>query len=182
MLYKHNSLLSLPDILKKNASNNINEYNILDNKFKFLNYQDFEGKGGLIDSDINEMHILELKKDNNNFANYFLEKSKKNIIKGVIEIEPNDVNINIILFNTDIDEGIDFYINNKKINIINENNKRKYSFPKVGKYNFEISFNNNINNMNELFNKCSNIISLDLTDFISSNITNTKKCLMNVSN
>ena len=37
-----------------------------------------------------------------------------------------------------------------------------YNFQKEGIYQFEIIFNNIINNMNEFFEKCSNIISLDL--------------------
>ena len=77
MLYKHNSLLSLPDIFKRNVSNNINEYNILDNKFKFLNYQNLKDKVGLIDNGINEMNILEFKKYNINNTNYIIGKSKK---------------------------------------------------------------------------------------------------------
>ena len=46
-----------------------------------------------------------------------------------------------------------------------------YNFQKKGIYQFEIVFNNIINNMNRFFEKCSNIISLDFSNFNSSNVT-----------
>ena len=60
-------------------------------------------------------------------------KKKENIIKGIIEIENKDV----LLFNEyhmKINEGIDVYLNNEKINtnIIKYNNKK-------GKYEFNVS-------------------------------------------
>ena len=36
---------------------------------------------------------------------------------------------------------------------------------------FEIIFNDNITNCKGLFNECSNIISLDFTNFDTSNVT-----------
>ena len=78
---------------------------------------------------------------------------------------------NITLFYTDINNNIDVNINNQKINVAKENNKWKYNFNKEGNYIFEIIFNNIINNMKGFFNECSNIISLDLTNFNTSNVT-----------
>ena len=42
----------------------------------------------------------------------------KNFISGFIEINQNDINKNISLFNTDMNNDIDVYINNKKIKIL----------------------------------------------------------------
>ena len=95
----------------------------------------------------------------------------KNKIKGIIEININDINKNIILFNTEINRNIDVYINQEKINIIKENNKWQYKFNKIGKYMFEIVFNDNITNCKSLFSKCINIISLDLSNFNNANVT-----------
>ena len=95
----------------------------------------------------------------------------KNKIKGIIEININDINKNIILFNKEINRNIDVYINQEKINIIKENNKWQYKFNKIGKYMFEIVFNDNITNCKSLFSKCINIISLDLSNFNNANVT-----------
>ena len=46
----------------------------------------------------------------------------------------------------------------------------KYNFNKTGKYMFEIIFNDNITNCNSLFEECSNIMSLDFTNFDTSNV------------
>ena len=77
----------------------------------------------------------------------------------------------IVLFNTDINNNIDVSINNQKVNVAKENDQWKYKFTKEGNYIFEIIFNNNINNMKGFFNECSNIISLDFSNFDTSNVT-----------
>ena len=102
---------------------------------------------------------------NNNFQG-------KNVINGILDIKSNEINNKIILFNSDINNEIDVYLNNKKINMIKENKKWiiDYNFQKEGIYQFEIVFNNVINNMNRFFQKCSKIISLDFSNFNSSNI------------
>ena len=109
--------------------------------------------------DRNEMNILVQLKD-----------SDKNIIKGLIDINLGDINNNIILFNTDIKNGINVYINKEAIYILRDNNKYKYNFRKEGKFLFEIVFDNIMTNMNSFFRDCSNTISLDLSNFDTSNI------------
>ena len=47
-------------------------------------------------------------------------ENKENIIKGIIDIELNDINKDIILYKSK--EEIDVYINNEKINVINRIN------------------------------------------------------------
>ena len=101
-------------------------------------------------------------KDNNKY---------KNMIQGILDITPNDINKNIKLFYTDMNNNIDVYINNEKINVIKDNNDWKYNFKKEGKYTFKIIFNDIITNMRTFFSECSNITSLDFSYFNTSNIT-----------
>ena len=128
-----------------------------------------------VNEDINKNNekIKNIIKDNS-FNNYF---KNKNIIRGSIYINPYEINKDIVLFNTNINNKIDVYINNKKIDIIKDNKKWKYIFSIEWNYIFEIVFNNNINNMIGFFEKCSNIINLDLSNFNTSNV---HLCLMNV--
>ena len=76
-----------------------------------------------------------------------------NIIKGELYIKQEEINDKIALFNTDINDGIDVFLNNKKINMIKDNNKWiiYYHFDDYGKYSFEININNNITNLNRIF-------------------------------
>ena len=104
----------------------------------------------------------------NPFTHY---NENKNIIRGTINISSNEINKLILLFKTDINNNIDVNINNKKVNVIKENDEWKYNFTKEGNYIFEIIFNNNINNMKGFFEECSNIISLDFSNFDTSNVT-----------
>ena len=50
--------------------------------------------------------------------------------------------------------------------------KIDYNFEKDGKYNFEIAFSDPLKKMAGFFEGCSNIISLDFSNFDSSNVTN----------
>ena len=110
--------------------------------------------------------ILENEKYKNNIKNIINNYNKKNIIKGIIEIDNNN-NKDILLFNK-YNKGIDVYLNNERINnnIIKSNNNL------IGQYEFKIIFNDNgIINLNGLFEKCYNLISIDISNFNSSNIT-----------
>ena len=98
------------------------------------------------------------------------------MIKGLLDIKLNEISNNIVLFNSEIKDGIDVYLNNKKINMIKDGKKWEmdYKFENDGKYTFEIVFNDEINNISGLFEKCANIISLDLSNFYQKNIINTR--------
>ena len=100
-------------------------------------------------------------------------KKFKNIIKGELYIKQEELNNKIVLFNSDMKDKIDVFLNNKKINMIKDNNKWiiGYHFKKEGKYSFEIHINNNITSLNRFFEDCSNIVSLDLSDLNTSNVT-----------
>ena len=100
-----------------------------------------------------------------------------NTIKVILEIKLVEIiNNNILLFNSYNTEGINVYLNNKKINMIIEPPHWKIDynfFEEDGIYEFEIIFNNNkCTNMSRLFENCENIISIDLTMFNTENVTN----------
>ena len=102
----------------------------------------------------------------NNFQN-------KNVIKGELEIDSKDINADINLFKSDYNYEIDLYINDKKAKLIKDNSNWKidYNFINEGKYPFIMVFNDTVTNMEEFFGKSTNIVSLDLSNFDSSNIT-----------
>jgi surface protein len=120
-----------------------------------------------VNDDFNKISekIKNLIKDNT-FTNY---QQNKNVIRGLIYINTTDINKDIVLFNTDANNDIDVFINNQKINVIKDTKKWKYKFSKEGNYILEIIFNYNITNMNGFFEECTNIISLDLSNFNTSN-------------
>ena len=96
-----------------------------------------------VNEDINKNNekIKNLIKDNP-FTKY---NGNKNVIRGTINITSNEVNKDIVLFNTDINNNIDVNINNQKVNVIKDNNKWKYKFTKEGNYIFEIILNVKLN-------------------------------------
>jgi len=104
---------------------------------------------------------------NSNFQN-------KNKIKGELELESNDIDKSIILFNTDYNYEIDLYLNDKKVKMIKDNGSWKidYNFKNEGKYQITMVFKDTVIDMEEFFGKNSCLISLDLSDFDSSNVTN----------
>ena len=122
------------------------------------------------DFSINSKNSLPLK---NNIENLDHPKEQETI-KGIINVENNDCNKAIYLFNLETYHKLDVYINNKKINILRDinNNKIYYIFEKCGYYNFEIVFYDKIINLEKFFEKCNNIIFLDLSNFDTSNVTN----------
>ena len=98
-----------------------------------------------------------------------IKKVEDRIIKGIIDIELNDINKDIVLYKSK--EEIDVYINNEKINIINEGDKKIYKFNKEGRYEFKLKFKNDITNLRGFFEECKEIISLDLSNFNTSKVT-----------
>ena len=120
---------------------------------------------------------LKEKEKNENLQSHMINNNNwknKNVIKGVLDVKLNEINKDIVLFNTDIKEGINVYLNHKQI-IMSKNViewKIHYDFIKEGKYSFEIVFNSPINNVEGFFEDSYNIISLDLSYFDTSNITN----------
>ena len=110
----------------------------------------------------------------NDINNNYIDLTNKNRIKVALDIKLKENN-SITLYNTDSNEGIDVYLNNEKLNMIKEDNN-KYRIGNILKkekiYIFDIVFTDIKNNLSGFFNECSNIISIDLTNFDSSNVTN----------
>ena len=144
--------LIIDNIIKNSSMNSINM------QLKSVN---------LILNSINE----EILKNNEKLKNLLNENVNKNIIKGELYIKQEEINNKIVLFNSDFKDGIDVYLNNKKINMIKDNNKWliDYHFINKGKYSFEININNNITSLNRFFEDCVNIIYLDLSNLDTSN-------------
>ena len=123
--------------------------------------------------------IKEIKKNNEpinilNINQNYSQNKNGNIITGILDIKFGDIKNGVILFNKDNKKGIDVYLNNNKVNMINEDNKWKinYKFPEEGKYEFKIVFNNAINNLHRFFQDCTNLYSIDLSNFDFSQIFN----------
>ena len=105
---------------------------------------------------------------NNNKNDY----QNKNAIKGKLGIKSNEINNKIILFNSDINNGINVYLNNKKINVIKSYKIQYKNFDEKGKYEFKLIFKKDISNLERLFEDCSNLISIDFSNFESKNVNN----------
>ena len=104
--------------------------NIINSKNSSVNLINIQLKNiNIILNTINE----DIKKNNEKLTTLLNNnKNNKNIIKGILDIKLNEIQYNILLFNTDIKEGIDVYLNNKKINMIKDDKQWKidYKFEK----------------------------------------------------
>ena len=141
-----------------NIINNSNEINKIKNKIRVIN---------LIINNIIEENIKNTKNIQNIITNNFKEiNTNKNIITGKFEVE--DIYKDISIFNQYVeDEGFDVYFNNEKINII-KTYKIPYDNFKMsgkGKYEYKIIFKNKVPNLERIFQNCSDLISIDLSEF-----------------
>ena len=193
------------DIIKKleNIMTNMEiyykiNYNIINNNKKrnyetLKNINEFIYYNNNIIKDIKE--ILNDKDKNNkinNIINIYNKINNKNYIIGEIDIKESDINKEIRIINTfeEIKKltGINLkdeynYENEKEIKekcIIKINNKiipfcYKYKFNKMGNYIIEYSFIDKLNKANHLFDGCSNLTYLNLSNFNSKNVTNMYK-------
>ena len=127
-----------------------------------------------LSKEIKELKNKISSKNNTNLSNSIqIDYSQnKNEIRGVLDVRLKKGNDKIVLFNTDIKSGITVYLNNQKMSMIKDKNKRKidYYFKKDGKYEFKIVFKQVLVYMKEFFSNCSNIISLDFSDFDASKL------------
>ena len=88
-----------------------------------------------INSLLNSINV-DIKKNNEELINLLNIKdyNNKNIIRGCLDINLNDINNKIIFCKTNFNNNFDVYINKEKINLIKEDNyKWKYIFTKAGK-------------------------------------------------
>ena len=172
-------------------------------KYKHLFFHDCNTKPGFSGGPIiliNNLKIIGMHKgyEQNNKKNigiYFkeiIENIKeeneiygKNIIDCILDIDLEE-NENII-FNQnknnkkEIKDNISVFLENKRINIINEENKWKidYQFLKKGKYYIKLLFKNNLKDLNNLFENCSNLYIIDLSNFDTSKVNNMKNMFFN---
>ena len=136
------------------------------------------------------MHKGYEKNSNKNIGIYFKEILEninieneiygKNTINCIIDIklEENEK----IIFNQnennkkEIKDNVYVFLENKRINIINEENKWKidYKFENEGRYNLKIIFKNNIKDMNKFFENCSILHLIDLSNFDTSKVKDMK--------
>ena len=101
---------------------------------------------------------------------FFINNGKKII---------NEIKDGITLFNQyennkdEIKDSIYVFLENKRINIMNEDFKWKldYNFQKDGFYNLKIILKNELNNLKRLFECCSFLYLIDLSNFNTSYAT-----------
>ena len=149
---------------------NINDINKIKNKIKVINLiitglieenlKNTKSIQNIINNNINELNNIKNNLNNN-----------KNIIKGMIEVE--DDYKDIAIFNQLVeDEGFDVYLNDEKVEIIKSYKILYKNFKnQKGKKEFKIIFKDKIPNLERIFQGCSDLISLDLTNFDTTNIT-----------
>ena len=71
------------------------------------------------------------------------------------------------MITTDLEKYCELFINEKKINFC-----WKYKFEKEGKYEIKIILNQLLKYMSCMFNKCSSLTSLNLSNFNTINVNN----------
>ena len=98
----------------------------------------------------------EIDKLDNIFNN--IKNNKQSIIEGIINIDNEDINKDIILYNSEDD--IDIFINNERR--INEN---KYKFNKIGQYKFKLLFKNKTTKLTQFFKNCLQLYSINLYNY-----------------
>ena len=108
---------------------------------------------------------------------------EKKTIKCLIGIKLKEIREDILLFNQnknnkeEIEDNFKVYLNNKIIKINNKENEyimNKNNFEKDGEYELKIIFKNKITNLNSIFSDCNELISIDLSNFDISKVTDMK--------
>ena len=170
-------------IKKENCENEINSF-YKEEIYKLR--KEIQNKNAEINKLNGKIKLLENKKEKEKVKEKIVnsKKTKKpnNYIKAVYLIKKEDINkkINILNYNQNkkekISEFCEIYFNEKKINFTYE-----YNFKKEGEYSFTFLFNKKLTDSSYLFNKCSNLISIDLSNFNSEEIKNMKSMFSDCS-
>ena len=187
--------LSYLDKYIKEICNNkniiINDNIIPDNVFKnLLSESGLIKKESLQKINTKKLYFSFKEKFEKNFKEKVIHKN--NIIIGEINIKREDINKDIQIINSyenvkrkerdssddeeyknekEIMDNIEIKINEKRIGF-----SYTYKFEKDGKYSIKYSFKIKLTKTNHMFYGCENLISLDLSDFDTQNVTN--MCLM----
>ena len=152
---------------------NIKLQNLLGNN---INNNNIENKGIICnDSNINNIitnNISVNTNANEQIVDANIDNNKNEII-GVLDIKVNEINNKIALFKKYESIGIDVYVNDKKINLIKNHNKRliDYNFPEDGTYTFKMVFKDKMNDLRDFFEDNTHIISLDVSNFNTSKVS-----------
>ena len=123
---------------------------------------------------IKDKDIINKKVDNNETMN-LNDFQNKSVISGILDVDFNDIENGTILFNSDYDYDMDFYLEDKKVSLekdFDNNWRLNYSFITTGKYAFWMVFNDIVTDMEGFFATGPNIYSLDFSLFDSTNLTN----------
>ena len=123
---------------------------------------------------IKDKDIINKKVDNNETMN-LNDFQNKSVISGILDVDINDIENGIILFNSDYDYDMDFYLEDKKVSLekdFDNNWRLNYSFITTGKYAFWMVFNDIVTDMEGFFATGPNIYTLDFSLFDSTNLTN----------
>ena len=123
---------------------------------------------------IKDKDIINKKVDNNETMN-LNDFQNKSVISGILDVDINDIENGIILFNSNYDYDMDFYLEDKKVSLekdFDNNWRLNYSFITTGKYAFWMVFNDIVTDMEGFFATGPNIYSLDFSLFDSTNLTN----------
>ena len=123
---------------------------------------------------IKDKDIINKKVDNNETMN-LNDFQNKSVISGILDVDFNDIDNGTILFNSDYDYDMDFYLEDKKVSLekdFDNNWRLNYSFITTGKYAFWMVFNDIVTDMEGFFATGPNIYSLDFSLFDSTNLTN----------
>ena len=118
--------------------------------------------------------IKECQKNKNNINrpdNNAFNRNYKYIIKGTIKVE--DIYRDVEIFNQLVkNEGFDVYFNNEKVELIKSYKilYKNFHYEK-GSFDFQIKFYEKLPTLERLFQNCSDLISLDLSEYDTAGYT-----------
>ena len=158
-----NSLVEVVNVQLKNVNTILNSIN-----------EEIKTNIETLKNIIQDKDIINKKVDNNETMN-LNDFQNKSVISGILDVDFNDIENGIILFNSDYDYDMDFYLEDKKVSLekdFDNNWRLNYSFITTGKYAFWMVFNDIVTDMEGFFATGPNIYSLDFSLFDSTNLTN----------
>ena len=158
-----NSLVEVVNVQLKNVNTILNSIN-----------EEIKTNIETLKNIIKDKDIINKKVDNNETMN-LNDFQNKSVISGILDVDFNDIENGIILFNSDYDYDMDFYLEDKKVSLekdFDNNWRLNYSFITTGKYAFWMVFNDIVTDMEGFFATGPNIYSLDFSLFDSTNLTN----------
>ena len=182
----------IEDLLIKMKSIKENELiyeNDIDNNYKEHYIKYLENINNILDN--NEIKIINLTPKNQNSKNeiiciYDIKKGKNDkddylnnpirILNCYEEVKKDYDWLEGINNEKEIKENCELYLNENKIDFC-----YKYKFDKEGKYTIKFIFKKPLININYMFYKCNKLLSIDLSNFNTNNVTNMEYMFYNCS-